>query len=105
MSQVNQDTVESVQTTEEVVKEFIADPEKQYWFFRALQKSLHFGDGGRVLGFGQHVLHYRRKSVIKMYDDGKNYEQIAKSLQIPESTVRHDIDWWSDNKRKKKEEV
>jgi DNA-binding NarL/FixJ family response regulator len=98
---VNSDTLESVQTTEEVVKEFITDPTRQYWFFRALQKSLHFGDGGRVLGFGQHVLHYRRKSVVKMYDEGKNYETIAKSLQIPEKTVRHDLDWWNENRRKK----
>jgi DNA-directed RNA polymerase specialized sigma24 family protein len=101
MPQVNPDTVESVQTTEEVVKEFITDPTKQYWFFKALQKSLHFDDQSRVQGFGQHILHYRRKCVIKMYDDGKVYEEIAKSLQIPESTVRHDLDWWNENKRKK----
>jgi DNA-binding NarL/FixJ family response regulator len=101
MPQVNPDTIESVQTTEEVIKEFITDPSRQYWFFRALQKSLHFDDQSRVQGFAQHVLHYRRKSVIEMHEAGDNYEQIAKSLQIPEMTVRHDLAWWDEKKRKK----
>ena len=101
MPQINSDTIESVQTTEEVVKEFIVDPIRQYWFFKALQRSLHFDDANRVQGFGQHILHYRRKCVMNMYDDGKDYETIAKSLQIPEATVRHDIDWHNENKRKK----
>ena len=102
MAHVDTDTIESVQTTEEVVKEYISDPREQYYFFRALQKSLHFDDQSRVQGFAQHVIHYRRKSVVKMYNKGDNYEQIAKSLSIPEMTARHDVDWYLENKRKNK---
>jgi|WetSurMetagenome_2_1015567.scaffolds.fasta_scaffold34061_2 hypothetical protein len=98
MPQYSQDTLESVQSTEEVMREFIPDPIKQYWFFNALQKSLHFDSSFRVQGFGKHLIHYRRKSVIAMFKKGNDYEKIAKSLQIPEMTVRHDIDWYNENK-------
>ncbi|MDD5006638.1 MAG: hypothetical protein WC309_02755 [Candidatus Paceibacterota bacterium] len=102
MPTVNPDTIESIEITEDIVKEYIPDPLKQFWFFRALQKSLHFDENGRVHGFNQHIIHYRRKYVIDMYNSGKNYEEIAKSLKVSVSLIRHDIDWYTENKRNKK---
>jgi DNA-binding NarL/FixJ family response regulator len=75
---------------------------KRYELFKALKNSLKFDELSRVHGFDQHVINSRRESVVEMHKEGKTYEQIAKSLQIPEGTVRHDIDWYNENKRKKK---
>jgi hypothetical protein len=103
MPQVNSETIESIQATEKVVKEYVdTDPKQQYYFFCALQKSLHFDDECRVQGFSRHIIHYRRRAVMKLYNENMTFEQIAKSLHIPEPTVRHDVEWYNENKRKNK---
>jgi DNA-directed RNA polymerase specialized sigma subunit len=106
MPQINSDTIESVQATEEVIKQHcdnMQSPVKRYELFRALKKSFKVDDQSRVLAFEQHVINSRRQSVIEMfYKQGKDYEQIAKSLQISEGIVREDIRWNSENKGKKK---
>lgn len=94
---INSDTLVSIQTTEEVVKEFIPDPEKQYWFFRKLSKSLNFDCESRVTGFSTHLVNYRRKVVANMFH-GNNIDEIAIRLQVSVKTIRNDLTWIEDNK-------
>jgi DNA-binding NarL/FixJ family response regulator len=77
-------------------------PILQYFFFNSFSKSLKYDDRDRAIGINQHVLNYRRKAVVKLYNDGESFDAIARKLKIPEMTVRNDINWYNENRRKKK---
>ena len=105
MPQINSDSIESVQATEEVIKQHCANdmrsPVKRYELFKALKKSFKFDERSRIVAFEQNIINSRRESVIEMfYKENKTYMQIAKSLQISEMTVRNDIEWYRENKNK-----
>ena len=104
MPQISSDSIESVQATEEVIKQHCANdmrsPVKRYELFKALKKSFKFDERSRIVAFEQNIINSRRESVVKMFfEEGKSYDQIAKALQVSENVVRNDINWYRENKK------